>query len=171
VTDAGRSERVRSRAASQPAAASPAVGLGTATAARRAAVQSRSAFWALQGAIAVGGAIGALARVGVARVVDTGPPSWPWSTLLVNLLGCFLLGYFATRLLERLPPSTYLRPLLGTGLCGALTTFSTLQVEVIELVRAGRPIAGAAYLVVTVAGCLGAVYAATKLVRRARGPA
>ena len=47
----------------------------------------------------------------------------------MNILGAFLVGYFVTRLQERLPLSSYRRPLLGTGLCGGLTTFSTLQVE------------------------------------------
>ena len=44
---------------------------------------------------------------------------WPWATFLVNLAGAFALGYFTTRLQERLPLSAYRRPFLGTGLCGA----------------------------------------------------
>ena len=45
------------------------------------------------------------------------PAAWPWPTFIVNIVGAFLLGYFTTRLLERLPQSSYRRPLLGTGLC------------------------------------------------------
>ncbi len=50
---------------------------------------------------------------------------WPWTTFTVNIVGAFMLGYFTTRLQERLPLSSYRRPFLGTGICGALTTFST----------------------------------------------
>lgn len=64
---------------------------------------------------------GTLARAGVAE----GLPS-PWATLLVNVLGAALLGYVLVALPER-------RPLLGTGVCGGLTTFSTLQLEALEL--------------------------------------
>ena len=79
-------------------------------------------------AIVAGGAVGALLRVALARAYVSGHADWPWVTFAVNLAGAFLLGYFATRLQERLPLSAYRRPLLGTGFCGALTTFSTVQV-------------------------------------------
>ena len=63
------------------------------------------------------------------------PGRWPWPTFVANIVGAFLLGYFTTRLLERLPVSSYRRPLLGTGLCGGLTTFSTMQVETIRMLE------------------------------------
>ena len=78
-------------------------------------------------AVFAGGAIGTLARAGLATVAASDPGRWPWPTFIVNIVGAFLLGYFATRLLERLPVSSYRRPLLGTGLCGGLTTFSTMR--------------------------------------------
>src|ERR687889_1261089 len=89
-------------------------------------------------AIALGGAAGGLLRVALARSNAGGPGDWPWVTFAVNLAGAFLLGYFATRLQERLPLSAYRRPLLGTGFCGALTTFSTMQVELFRMLDDGR---------------------------------
>ena len=56
--------------------------------------------------IFAGGALGAVARIALGRLPVAGAPSWPWITLLVNLGGAFALGYFATRLQERLPLST-----------------------------------------------------------------
>ena len=63
---------------------------------------------------------------------------WPWATFLVNIVGAFALGYLSTRLPERLPVSAYRRPLLGTGFCGALTTFSTMQLELLRMLGRRR---------------------------------
>jgi fluoride exporter len=117
-------------------------------------------------AIFVGGAVGALLRAGLEEAFPASGHDWPWATFLVNVLGAALLAYFATRLQERLPPSTYPRPFLGTGVCGALTTFSTLQIEVIELCRNGHAILGVGYLVASVILGLVVVQVATALVRR-----
>lgn len=123
---------------------------------------------ALSAAIVAGGALGALARLGLDEVLPVEPGEWPWATFTANLVGCALLGYLSTRLLERLPPSTYRRPLLGTGLCGALTTFSSLQVEVIDLGRDGHSALAAAYVASSILAGLAFVSVATALVRRAR---
>ena len=72
-------------------------------------------------AVFAGGAVGTAARAGLASVLVSDPSRWPWATFIVNIVGAFLLGYFTTRLLERLPLSSYRRPMLGTGLCGGLT--------------------------------------------------
>ena len=117
-------------------------------------------------AIFAGGCVGSLARAGLARGFPVDAGAWPWPTLAVNLLGAFALGVFVTRLQERLPPSAYRRPLLGTGFCGALTTFSTLQLELLELLDAGRYGEAAAYLGVSLAAGYAAVQLATGLVRR-----
>jgi CrcB protein len=122
----------------------------------------------LHAAVIAGGVIGALARAGLDRALPAGVHGWPWSTFVVNLGGTVLLGYFVTRLHERLPPSTFPRPLLGTGLCGALTTFSTLQVELIRLARNGEAGLAAGYLAASVGGGLLLVYLATAAVRRVR---
>jgi CrcB protein len=87
-------------------------------------------------------------------------------TFAVNLAGAFALGVFATRLQERVPPSAYRRPLLGTGFCGALTTFSTLQVELLRMLDADRLGLAAAYLAVSLVLGYAAMTLATGLVRR-----
>lgn len=118
--------------------------------------------------VAAGGAIGAWARLGLLELMPTEPGRWPWGTFAANLIGCALLGYAGTRLMERLPPSTYRRPFVGTGVCGALTTFSSLQLEVVELGRDGHGALAGAYLVVSVALGLALVHLTAGLVRRAR---
>ena len=118
-------------------------------------------------AIAVGGAIGALARAGLAEAVPADDGRWPWATFAVNIAGAALLGYFVTRLQERLPLSAYRRAFLGTGLCGALTTFSTMQVELLEMLDSGRYGLAAAYVGASVATGFAAVWLATGLTRRA----
>lgn len=119
-------------------------------------------------AVFVGGVVGALARAGLGRLLPFDGHGWPWATFLANVAGTAALGYFTTRLQERLPPSTFRRPLLGTGLCGALTTFSTFQIELIELARHGEPALAAVYLVVSVAVGLVALHLSTALTRRVR---
>lgn len=119
-------------------------------------------------AIYAGGMLGALARVGLAQAIPAGAGRWPWATLAINVTGSFLLGYLATRLQERLPQSTYRRPLLGTGFCGAYTTFSTVQLEVVEMLDAGHTALAVAYVVVSLAAGFTAVWVATAVVRRVR---
>jgi CrcB protein len=86
----------------------------------------------------------------------------------VNLAGAFVLGYLATRLQERLPLSAYRRPLLGTGFCGALTTFSTLQLELLRMLDAHRYGLAAGYAAASLVLGYVAVHVATALVRRVR---
>ena len=119
-------------------------------------------------AVFAGGCLGAGARGPLVEAFPHAPAAWPWPTFGVNLLGAFLLGYFTTRLLERLPLSSYGRPLLGTGLCGGLTTFSTMQVETLRMIEHHHYGLAAGYLAASIAAGLAAVSLATALVRRAR---
>lgn len=119
-------------------------------------------------AIFAGGAIGALLRAGLEEAIGGGAHGWPWATFVVNVGGAFVLGYFITRLQERLPLSTYRRPFLATGFCGALTTFSTVQVELLEMLDAGRLGLAAVYAGASVLAGFAGVYAATAMVRRLR---
>ncbi|MBU8812140.1 fluoride efflux transporter CrcB [Mycolicibacterium goodii] len=119
-------------------------------------------------AVFVGGALGTLARAGLETLMAPDPGRWPWPTFVVNVVGAFLLGYFTTRLLERLPVSSYRRPLLGTGFCGGLTTFSTMQVETIGMIEHGHLGLAAGYTAASLVAGVVAVAGATALVRRAR---
>lgn len=119
-------------------------------------------------AIALGGAIGALLRVGVAEAAPVRAGGWPWATFTVNIAGALMIGYFVTRLQERLPVSTLRRPLLTTGLCGALTTFSTVQIELIRLADRHDWTIAASYLGASVLGGYLAVFVSSALVRRVR---
>ena len=96
-------------------------------------------------AILAGGAGGALARGGLQHAFPAGG-GWPWGTFFANLAGTFLLGWLLTRLTERVAPTRLWRPFLGTGLSGALTTFSAFQVEAITLAKDGRPVLAAIYV-------------------------
>ncbi len=101
-------------------------------------------------AIYAGGTIGALARVGLAQAAPHGPGAWPWATFAVNMVGALLLGYFFARLRDH-PEDSVVHPFLTTGICGTLTTFSTLQLELFQMVDAGRLGLAAAYVAATLA--------------------
>jgi fluoride exporter len=117
-------------------------------------------------AIFAGGVIGAVLRACAEDLLGHGSGRWPWATFIVNVAGAALLGYLATRLQERLPLSAYRRPLLGTGMCGAVTTFSTMQLELVEMIDDGRLGLAVLYAGASLAAGLGAAFVATKLVRR-----
>ena len=119
-------------------------------------------------AIFAGGAIGALARVWLSQRFMQGDTSWPWTVFAINVSGSFLLAYIATRLQERLPQSTYRRPALGTGFCGAYTTFSTMQVEIVKMAVAGDWGLAADYGFASLTAGLVAIWLASAIVRRAR---
>jgi CrcB protein len=110
-------------------------------------------------AILAGGAVGTLSRYGMAELLGAAPGTWPWSTLLVNVVGSFILG-FLTAATEA---DSVLRPLVGVGFCGALTTFSSFQVETLRLADAGRPELAVAYSAVSLAAGVAAALLGRRL--------
>lgn len=119
-------------------------------------------------AIFAGGALGTLARAALAQAFPHAATAWPWPTFAVNIVAAFLLGYFVTRLQERLPLSSYRRPLLGTGICGGLSTFSTMEVEILKMLSAHAYGLAAGYAAASIAAGYAALHLATALVRRVR---
>lgn len=104
----------------------------------------------LLAAVIVGGMLGTAARAGLTELLPHDPAAWPWATFLANLLGAGALGWIAPRTVA----APHLHGLLGTGLCGGLTTFSTLQLEVLRMLDAGASGLAAAYVAASVAGGL-----------------
>jgi CrcB protein len=100
------------------------------------------------GAIYAGGVLGALMRVGLAEAAPHGPAGWPWATFAVNMAGALALGYLFARLRDH-PEDSLAHPFLTTGICGTLTTFSTLQLELFEMVDAGYLALASAYVAAT----------------------
>jgi fluoride exporter len=119
-------------------------------------------------AIVAGGVLGATLRAVAGDVLASDPASWPWSTFAVNLAGAALLGYATTRLQERLPHAAYRRPFVGTGFCGGLTTFSTMQLEIVRMLDAHRLGLAIAYASASLAAGTLVLALAGNLVRRAR---
>jgi CrcB protein len=118
-------------------------------------------------AIFLGGAIGALIRAALTQGFPARAGSWPWATFAVNIAAALALGYFITRLQERLPPHPYRRAFLGTGVCGALSTFSTMMLELLRMIDAGHWTLALAYATASLAFGFAAVFVASKVVRRA----
>ena len=122
-------------------------------------------------AIALGGALGAPARYGVAQLIHVAKGSFPWATFWTNITGSLALGAVLVLILERFPPTRYVRPFIATGFLGAYTTYSTFTVETDLLVRSRQAGIGVVYgLGSLLAGFL-AVWAGMLVARAIRLPA
>jgi CrcB protein len=118
-------------------------------------------------AVAAGGVAGALGRAALAAALPHDAGEWPLATLLTNLTGALALAVLLVVLGERRPGSRYLRPLLGAGVLGGYTTFSTLSVDVVDLTRHGSVWAASAYVAASLAGMLAATVAGLLVARSA----
>lgn len=117
--------------------------------------------------------IGAAARFKLSEAVKTHAGHLPWATFWTNLSGSFVLGVVLVVLLERSPPTRYVRPLLATGIIGAYTTMSAYAVETALLVKDHHIATALIYAFGSLAGGLALAYAgmvtARSIPRRRRG--
>lgn len=117
-------------------------------------------------AVALGGALGGLVRAAAVKLAPVHEGSWPWATFCVNIAGCLILGYAVTHLLGRRRPALCALAFTGAGVCGALTTFSTLELELARLLHAGHAGLAVAYAAVTLVAGAAAIVLSSALARR-----
>lgn len=122
--------------------------------------------WSVVAVVALGGAIGACGRYGASLIWATPPGGFPWTTLVVNVVGCAVIGVFMVVISEVRSAHRLVRPFFGTGVLGGFTTFSTYAVDIERLVDTGRARTGIAYLGLTPLAALAAVWSAVRLTRR-----
>jgi CrcB protein len=109
--------------------------------------------------IAAGGALGSLARWGLAQAMPHPAAAFPWATFDANVSGCFLLGVLMIFVTDVWPPSRYVRPFLGVGVLGGFTTFSTYTLDTRALLLSGRTGLAGLYVLASLVCGLIAVWA------------
>ena len=92
-------------------------------------------------------------------MIHVAPNGFPWATFWTNISGSFALGVVLSLILERFPPTRYLRPFVATGFLGAYTTYSTFAVETDLLIKNGHALIGVAYAGASLVAGLSAVWA------------
>ncbi|WP_353952319.1 CrcB family protein [Knoellia sp. S7-12] len=110
--------------------------------------------------VAVGGALGAISRYAVGTAVPHLGADWPWATFCVNVIASLAIGVLAGWAYWR-HAADWVRPLLMSGFLGGFSTYSAFAVDTIALAEAGTGGLAAAYVVVTLVVCVGAVGAGT----------
>ena len=120
-------------------------------------------------AIALGGALGAPARYGVAQLVHVANGGFPLATFCINVSGSFALGLVVVVLLDRFPTTRHVRPFVATGFLGAYTTYSTFAVETDVLVKDGHAAVAIAYAVASLVAGFLAVWAGVWAARAVAG--
>lgn len=102
--------------------------------------------------IALGGALGTLARAALGLHFVDAPHQFPSTTLSINLIGSFALGFLVVGIFETRPRHRHLRPFLATGVLGGFTTFSTFMVAAVQLAHHGKPVVAVLYVLVSLLG-------------------
>lgn len=112
-------------------------------------------------AVALGGAIGSVSRFWLNGLVSSHVgEAFPWGTLVINVTGSFVIGFFATLTAPdgRVFAGTTTRQFVMTGICGGYTTFSSFSLQTLELVRSGAWMRAGGYTVASFVACLLAVW-------------
>ena len=117
-------------------------------------------------AIAFGGALGTLARFGLSEALPAAGADWHWATLIANVIGAAALGVILVRLPNPASSPSRLRAFLATGVCGGLTTFSTMQRELLSMIDGGHGALALSYAAVSIVAGLVAVLVAVRLAAR-----
>jgi CrcB protein len=120
-------------------------------------------------AIAFGGALGTLARFGLAEALPASGADWHWATLIANVIGAAALGVILVRLPNPASAPSRLRAFLATGVCGGLTTFSTMQRELLSMIDGGHGALALSYAAVSIVAGLVAVLVAVRVAARGEG--
>jgi CrcB protein len=113
--------------------------------------------WDVLVAIFVGGCAGGVARYGLDRTWPAGAGQFPWTIFAINTGGAFVLALVVV-IAVGVVPSRYLRPLVGTGFCGAFTTFSSIVVTADQLTAHGHPGLAIGYLAASIGAGLVAAW-------------
>lgn len=124
---------------------------------------------AITGAVALGGALGALARWAVGLALPAHPGAFPLGTFLINVVGCLLMGVLVVLVTENRESHPMLRPFLGVGVLGGFTTFSTFATDGATLLDRGHLGTGFGYLAATIAGAVSAAALGLVVTRRVTG--
>ena len=111
--------------------------------------------------VAIGSAIGGVSRYGVGLLAARAwGVAFPWGTLLINIVGSFVIALFGAMTLANgpMPMSTNMRAFVMIGFCGGFTTFSSFSLQTMELLQAGETVAAALYILASVGLCLAGVF-------------
>jgi CrcB protein len=116
--------------------------------------------------IALGGALGSMARYATGVYVGRWlGAAFPWSTLLINVAGSFLIGAFAEAFALQWDTSQSTRAFLVVGVCGGYTTFSTFSLDIVTLLNRGEATLALTYVLASVVIGLAGLYAGLHAVR------
>jgi CrcB protein len=119
--------------------------------------------WSAFGFIALGGAVGSVARAIVGAAIPAG--RLPWATILINIVGSTVIGWLMARLTPVTPQNLSLYSFTVIGVCGGFTTFSTFSWQSFELMQKGNWLGAAANILLSVFLCLIATWLGWRLAR------